>query len=385
MENACSGCRKCLNKMASNSDIFNFTVSEMDSSTQITSKEDFVREIVPKVQSILNRMFPNNPAKRRIRVYPNRISFAAPCCGDSARNNSKKRGNIILDGKFQNMYKCFNCGTFMSIPEFFKTYGEDLSLSEIDYISRNKVNFSTYQRAINENTLSYIYDTDAIDELSIPREDFKNMLGLVEVDENPFIRNYLMNRRQYSKEKFLYSIRTNKLFVLNLTDKNNVFGIQVRSFNRDDGAKYKTYNCQKLHEIILRDSVTVPDDINTLSMLFNICLVDCTSTVTIVEGPMDSFLLRNSVALCGAAKNMEFPFMARFLFDDDKAGREHAIEKIREGYEVFLWEKFKKDLGLGNQKKWDVNDVWIWCGNNGRQFPSIEGYFSDDELDLIEI
>ena len=176
----------------------------------------------------------------------------------------------------------------------------------------------------------------------------------------------------------------NKLFVLNLTDKGNVFGLQVRSFNNND-AKYKTYNLQKLHEIILRDNVVIPDDINTLSMLFNIFLVDCTAPITVVEGPMDSFLLNNCVALCGASKNMDFPFAVRFLFDDDKAGREHAIEKIREGYEVFLWDKFKKDLGLDDRKKWDMNDVWIWCGDHRVQFPSIEGYFSSDELDLIDI
>lgn len=371
--------------MDSNSDIFNFTVSEMDSSARISTKEDFVKEILPKIQAILNRMFPNNPAKRRIKVYPNRISFAAPCCGDSARNNSKKRGNIILSGKFQNMYKCFNCGTFMSIPDFLKNFGEEISLSEIDYLSNNRANFTSYSPSANDETISYIYDTDIINQLSVSREDFKNMLGLVECNENAFIMNYLHNRKQYDMNKFLFSPKANKLFILNLTDKGNVFGIQVRNFGNDDGAKYKTYNLQKIHEIILKDDIQVPDDINTLSMLFNILLIDCTQTVTIVEGPMDSFLLNNSVALCGAAKNMEFPFVVRFLFDDDKAGRQHAIEKIREGFPVFLWENLKRDLSLDRRKKWDINDLVIWCGDNKTQIPNLDEYFSDDELNLIEI
>jgi hypothetical protein len=184
--------------------------------------------------------------------------------------------------------------------------------------------------------------------------------------------------------KFLYSERINKLFILNLTNTGNVFGIQIRSFNKDE-AKYKTYNLQKIHEIILQDNVVIPDDINTLSMLFNVLLIDCTKPVTIVEGPMDSFLIKNCIALCGAAKSLELPFMVRYLFDDDKAGRQHAIDKIREGDPVFLWDKFKADMCLEKRKKWDINDVYIWCGQNGKTFPLLDQYFSDDELDMIEI
>ena len=77
-----------------------------DSSLNLLSKDEFVELIVPKVQEILNKRFPDNPAKRRIKVYKDRISFAAPCCGDSASLQHRKRGNIILEGKFKNLYKC---------------------------------------------------------------------------------------------------------------------------------------------------------------------------------------------------------------------------------------------------------------------------------------
>ena len=122
-----------------------------------------------------------------------------------------------------------------------------------------------------------------------------------------------------------------------------------------------------------------------LSMLFNILAVDITRPVTIVEGPMDSFLIRNCVALCGAGKHIEFPFEVRYMFDDDKAGREHAIEKIREGYDVFLWDNFKKDIGMQSHGKVDFNDVVMWCDKNNVRIPSLDGYYSNDELDLIMI
>jgi hypothetical protein len=103
------------------------------------TKEEFIDEINPKIQEILKRVFPGNTQKQKIRVHKDRISFAAPCCGDSAHNNSKKRGNIILEGKFKNLYKCFNCGTCMSVANFLKAYGQDMSLSMIDYVSDKRV------------------------------------------------------------------------------------------------------------------------------------------------------------------------------------------------------------------------------------------------------
>ena len=182
----------------------------------------------------------------------------------------------------------------------------------------------------------------------------------------------------------MYSTHANKLFVLNLTKSGKIFGIQVRSFT-DQNAKYKTYSLQKIHEIILKDNVTVPEEINELSMIFNILLVDYSNYVTVTEGPMDSFLIKNSIALCGAGKRIDFFFFFWYLFDDDKPGREHAIEKIREGHSVFMWDNFKKELGIKSGKKLDMNDVIMWCYDNNKICPRIEEFFSDNELDLIMI
>lgn len=352
------------------------------SEIQIKSKEDFVNEIVPKIQDILNRVFPNNSQKQRIRIHRDRISFAAPCCGDSAKDNFKKRGNIILEGKFKNLYKCFNCGTCMSVHKFLKTYGQSISLGMANYIADTKQDFSTSGPFSTSSAV--IYDLDTIDQLSIDRDYFRDSLSLVECSQQCFGRDYLVKRHQYSFDRFMYSIKANKLFVLNLTPSGKIFGIQVRSFDKSK-AKYKTYSLQKIHQMIFNDGVEVPDDINELSMLFNVLTIDINKPITVVEGPMDSFLIRNCIALCGAGKHIEFPFEVRYMFDDDKAGREHAIEKMKEGYGVFLWDNFKKDMGMQSHGKVDFNDVVLWCSKNNIKIPNIDGYFSDDELDLIMI
>ena len=358
--------------------------SIFSSSNQMT-KDEFIAEIVPIIQSILQKVFPGNAQKQKIRIHRDRISFAAPCCGDSAKDNYKKRGNIILEGKFRNLYKCFNCGTCMSVQKFLKTYGQSVSLNMATYIADNKVDFSAGSAFTSSGVASLLYDIDTIEQLSIDRDFFKNLLCLTECTDACFGRNYLVNRKQYSFEHFLYSVKSNKLFVLNLTPSEKIFGMQVRSFDKKTQAKYKTYGLQKIHEMILCDNVDVPDDINELSMLFNILTVDVSHPVTVVEGPMDSFLIKNCVALCGAGKHVEFPFCVRYMFDDDKAGREHSIEKIKEGMEVFLWEPFKKEIGMQAHGKVDFNDVVIWCDQNNVRIPSLDGFYSNDELDLISI
>ena len=368
-------------KMINSKDIFNLSSQAFDSSSHLTmTKEEFISEITPKIQEILKKVFPGNASKQKIRVHKDRISFAAPCCGDSAHDNYKKRGNIILEGKFKNLYKCFNCGTCMSVQNFLKKYDQNISLGMADYISDKARGFAKE----SSSNVSYLYDDETIDEYAIDREYFRQILNLTECNEYCYGKTYLINRRQYNFSKFMYSKQANKLFVLNLTKSGKIFGIQVRRFG-DSNAKYKTYSLQKIHEIILKDNVTVPDDINELSMIFNILLVDYSNYVTVTEGPMDSFLIKNSIALCGAGKKVEFPFMTRYLFDDDKPGREHAIEKIKEGYRVLMWENFKKDLGIKSGKKLDMNDVIMWCYDNNKVCPKIDDYFSENELDLIMI
>ena len=76
----------------------NNILSANTSSEGSISKEQITGEMIEKLQEILIKQFPNNPQRQRIKVYPDRINFAAPCCGDSLKDNSKKRGNIILTG-----------------------------------------------------------------------------------------------------------------------------------------------------------------------------------------------------------------------------------------------------------------------------------------------
>lgn len=346
------------------------------------SKDGLITELLEKLNIILKKEFPNNPRKQTVRVYKNRLSFAAPCCGDSASDNNKKRGNIILEGRYKNLYKCHNCGTSMSVNSFFRKYNQPLSFEAINYITENPTNFSTNTESFSEN----IYDVSLAEQYAIDRNLFKNVFELEECNAGGTAWKYLISRKQFLFEKFLYSSKHDILFILNLTPNKKILGMQTRHlFNNYNGPKYKTYSLSKIYQTFFRQNKTIPDEIDTISMIFNILCVDYSKIVTVTEGPMDSFMIPNAIALCGAGKHITFPFKCRYLFDSDKEGRKHAIEYMEAGNEVFLWEKYKRDNKLPDQKKWDINDVYIWASKNNVNLTQIDNYFSNDTLDVIDV
>lgn len=366
-------------------DIFsNKILSQADGFDSSLSKDELIEEIMSKLQEILVKRFPNNPQRQKIKVYPDRINFAAPCCGDSATNNLKKRGNIILSGPFQMTYKCHNCGRSMPIYTFFKQFGQTLSLGSIDYITSHKPDASVSN--IADSSSNYLYDTTLIDSLAIDREQFKSLYQLEECNIPNAAYYYLINRKQYNFKQFLYQPKYQLLFLLNLTASGKIFGLQIAHLNKGyNGPKYKTYKLSRIYTELLKTPKEIPEEIDFLSMIFNILTINYNVPVTIVEGPMDSFLIRNCIATCGAGKHIKFDFKYRYLFDDDKTGRKHALEKLADGYEVFMWDRFKSDLGLPNRLKWDMNDVVIYCSDNNIKIPRLDNYFSNDNLDSLSI
>lgn len=368
--------------------IFDASVISQTAAEHEMTRDELVEELRPKLEDILKSRFSGNSQKQQIKVYKDRISFAAPCCGDSAKDSSKKRGNIILEGKFKNMYKCHNCGACMSMYNFFKRNGSSLSIRAIDYVIANKSD-STYDASTTDSSMNLLYDTEIIDEFAIDREYFKEKCHLVECDNSATYNQaniYLRKRLQFNYKKFLYHPTHNLLFILNLTPSGKIIGLQVRNMNRYfTGPKYKTYKLSKIYSILLHEEKEIPDNIENLSMVFNILLVNYNQPITVVEGPMDSFLIKNCVALCGAGHHMPFDLMYRYLYDDDKTGRKHAIEKLNEGYEVFMWDKLKADLMLPRKEKWDVNDLLIYCTEHKINIPPLANYYSSNNLDLLDI
>lgn len=364
-------------------DIFNAQILD---SSNINSNDEFIDSILPKLEEILNFRFSDNKYKRNIRIRGNnRINFACPLCGDSHSDNSKKRGNIILEpGEFQYTYKCFNCGAYMPLKEFFNKFNSTLDLSTIEYISKAKSDFSYIKKS--DSSAYLLFDIDYIDSFAIDREYLKTKLNLIDVTKDNSAGKYLIARNQYNFDRFLYDNYNNIIYILNLTSTGKILGIQTRVMNSVyNGPKYKTYKLSNIYSMMLHEEREISNDLDTLSMFFNILLVNYNKNIIVVEGPLDSFLINNCIATCGATKSIPIEFNFYYLYDDDKTGRKKAFEKLNNKHYVFLWDKFKNDLMLPKKDKWDFNDVINYCKINNKKVPNILEYFSNDEFDLIDI
>lgn len=366
--------------MERNSAGMSFDSSLLESFDKKISPEEYKERILSTLQWILDKRFPEDHIKREIRPHRDRINISCPYCGDSMQSSWKKRGNIILDGKHRNHYKCFNCGEYKRIDLFFKDFKAPLELDALEYVS---LTMSSFNYSSKKYDISLLLDDDIIEEISIDREEFKEKFQLIEARSSS-IWLWLNDRLQYRGEPFLWHPKEGWLAILNLTKNGKIIGMQRRNFKGWN--KYMTYGLPKIYEILGRK---LPDNpqVEALSQIFGSLLIDFSKPVTLFEGPLDSFLFPNSIAIGGSEKSFPIEMPLRYFYDDDPAGRKKAIEAIKKGEPVFLWSKFRREKGISDRKKWDLTSLLLHIKEQGRGVPigEFSSYFSKDPFDIIDI
>ena len=339
------------------------------------------------IGQVLAREFPNIPAKQRIDKYGNRLNFSCPYCGDS-NEKRKKRGNFYMDTQ---SYKCYNggCGIFKSSLGLFHDFGvvdklDDSEKAEIKSIidearSKRKTVFGSLD-------ITMLFDED-INRYLIPRDEFMKRMNLVEI-RGSSIERYLTRRHQYIDSKFAWDKKNERIYLFNMTPDEKILGLQVRNMNSIKGSpKYLTYKLSVIWEKLLRskdsDFILACKKVDPISSVFNVSSIDFGQDITIFEGPMDSWLWKNSVGLCSSEN--KFPFdvdNVRFWYDWDQAGISKSIEMLTEGYKVFNWGKFLEENAITKNKKWDLNDIVVHLRATGKKIKKFENYFTNDILDM---
>lgn len=337
------------------------------------------------LNKVLSKQFYGDPLKQRIDKGGNRLNFSCPYCGDS-KDYRKKRGNFYLD-TFN--YKCYNggCGVFKNSKDFFDdfsvyddlTYEEKLDIDKI--IHENKKNRVTYGKM----DLSMFFESD-INEISVKRSEFMKSLRLEEVKNSKILR-YIERRYQEPDSRFAWDPKYENLYLFNTLGEDNIIGLQLRRMNSIKGSpKYLTYRLSGIYEKILKadpDKIRRSKEIDPISHVFGLDRINFDLPVTIFEGPMDSWLWKNSVGLCSLEN--KFPFgidNVRYWYDWDKPGMSRSIELLSEGKTVFNWKKFLEENGITKNRKWDLNDLVIHLRKTGKKVKRFENYFTNDVLDL---
>ena len=376
----------------------------------MTDNENITLEnIKDKLQNILNKKFANDSyIKRRIDVYHDRLNFSCPYCGDSRSDVRKKRGNLYLDSL---RFHCFNCSQSTGVNKLLSDFGEELSSEDKITVHKIQQNSKKFERRVSGSQSSM--SMTLLDRLAIPKMILFKQLGIISPYKNERASSYLKSRMIDIRDwKYCaYDTKGDELYIMNITPSDRVIGYQVRQLNpKSNKQRYISSRLTKIYSDVFSKDINgiverlllkeplgqkyieeeggienIVAHLDRLSGIFNIMNADLTKPLTILEGPIDSLAVANSIALQSAAKHLDGFFdeieTVRYIFDNDKTGKEMTLKKLKEHKTVFLWGKYL-DMINSKVKVKDLNDL-----QKTNQFNRdiLEQCFTDDEFDAMYI
>ena len=279
------------------------------------------------------------------RVKPNLYNFRCPICGDSQKHKNKARG-YFYQVKTNTNYKCHNCGASLSFNNFLK---------QIDTTLHKQYVMEKFKEG-HAGGRNFVVDEPNFD---FKKPVFRKKLDLPRASEVLIAKEYLEKRKLDStkffftnkfkqwtnthKQTFETIIRDESRIVIPLYDiDNNLIGFQGRSLG-PNSVKYIT--------IMLNEEAP---------KIYGLDKVKTEKPIYILEGPFDSTLVENSIAMCGSDLDVRTFGWSNYIwvFDNEPRNREivERIDKtINRGDKVVIW---PSDI-----KEKDVNDM-ILCGHD---------------------
>jgi len=296
-----------------------------------------------------------------------------PICGDSQKNKRKMRGYFFRKDN-DLMYKCHNCGHGAHFGTMLKQM--DTLLYKEYVLERyadggNRKKFGT-ERTVKEvvktekpevslwtQLMDCLYDLPADHEAieyvngrGLPKDSHKR-LYFVDNIKNVVQLNY----------KYKESIRTEepRLAIPFVNENGKLTALSMRGM-RGEALRY----------ILIK----IDEDAPTVYGLDN---VDKTQPVTVVEGPLDSLFIRNSIACAGTSFNKIEELgldkdNTRIVFDNQPKNTEvcKLVEKyVDMGYKVVIWpetigEKDINDMVIAGINVQDIIDSNTYQGLSAR-------------------
>lgn len=361
-----------------------FNLSVLDFDKQI-NQEELQTKIFNLVCEIMKDEFAASPQKQIVRNRNGRINFCCPYCGDSYKDHTKRRGNLYIDDYG---YHCYNCQKHTSLNQFLTDFNKSLSGNELVFVKN--LHSQNIERIKQHNIVdnSFFFSDELLDKYAIDKSIIFETYKLKSVKNVNWARNYLTNRHQFNFDLFGWDDTRMRLFIFNLTKSGKILGFQVRNFKTEP--KYVTHTLKMIYETLKIDIKDIEefDEVNKLSFLFGLNTINLSKPVIKTEGPLDSFLLQNALSYCGADNDLPLDIPEiRYLFDFDKTGTTHAIEKLKSGEYVFLWKQYLKDIGyeIIPNKKIDMTDIITWAYKNSVELPNVLKYFGNTTYDIYNI
>ena len=285
-------------------------------------------------QKYLNLLSPK--LERFKRKSDNLYNCRCPICGDSKKNKFKARG-YVYDVKNSLAYKCHNCGFSGGIGKL---------IEQVDPHLYNQYKLERYKEKDNRqsNTATkFVYKPDFSEYQKDPLDNVKRIKDL------PFFSNpvqYIVKRQipmEIARE-LCYVDNIQKLEDLFPEYKNRLIGkeerILIPCYTRDK--KLIGLTCRGINNDRLR-YVTIKA-IKDHPLVFGLDKVDISKTIYVLEGPIDSMFVDNSISVGGSDFKRIANFAAKDMFvmvyDNQPRNKEliSIMERsIDDGYKVVIW------------------------------------------------
>tara|TARA_R100000388_G_scaffold22665_1_gene17244 strand:- start:52 stop:1023 length:972 start_codon:yes stop_codon:yes gene_type:complete len=272
------------------------------------------------------------------RVKADLYNFRCPICGDSQKHKNKARG-YIYPLKADMNFKCHNCGASSTFNNFLKTI--DPTLHKQYVMEKFK------ERNVGKGSII------PEPKFEFKKPVFRKKLDLPKASDIKTAKEYLEKRKLdpskfYFTYKFKEWVNTHKqtfdtigrdepriIIPLHDTEK-NLIGFQGRSLV-PNSVKYIT--------VMLNEEAP---------KIYGLDKVKTEKPIYILEGPFDSTLVENSVAMCGSDLDIRTFGWCYYIwvFDNEPRNREivERISKtINRGDQIVIWPP--------NVQEKDVNDM----------------------------
>jgi transcription elongation factor Elf1 len=279
------------------------------------------------------------------RVKPLQYVFRCPICGDSKKHQTKTRGGFYVPPSAQEYNMgCFNCGASMKFGNFLKM--TDPTLYDEYVVEKFKEKSAS---PIARKHTTYVepktkrFSLDGIECVTTLGSDHP-VIGYLEKRKIPLDAYsklfYAPSFRKFSSSLEIEGGQRNfkkdhpRLIIPFFDKRGNVSRLTARSFSPTENPKY----------------LYIKIDPNG-SRLFGLDNVDSSKTVYVVEGPLDSLFLPNSIAIGSAdfcAKDIDV-FSNKIIVPDNEPRNPNVCEAInkaiKKGHRVCLWnEWWGKDI-----------------------------------------
>jgi transcription elongation factor Elf1 len=282
-------------------------------------------------------------------------NFRCPICGDSESNKNKARA-YIYEKQGKMLFHCHNCGSTASVANFIKM---------VDQHAYNEMQMEKLQ---NNKTAEQIDFEQFVDKMKKPvfmkSGPLKGLKKVSQLNSDHPIKLFVSKRKipnpyhakLFSCSNYMHfvnSILPNKfsadalvhdetrLLIPFLDANKNLHAFQGRSLRSNSAVKYIT--------IVLNE--TVPK-------IYGLDTVDFNKTVYVMEGPIDSMFVPNSIATAGGdlvsgLASLRASKASMVVVYDNEPRSKETIKKldkaILNGYNVCIWPE--------NLEHKDINDM----------------------------